>query len=256
MKWYFAYNAHTEETQFPLIRMAVNSARRYTDLEPNCIISGPPGACSSWLKDQGVRVHLRDIRILADLVRHKETNPDFDLYSARGAYLRLEIADVEHDDKYVLYTDTDVMFRSVDGIESIRPWILAMAPEMDRRGRRNPNTGVMVINVPRFRRWIDRIYDLARSDPSKMLAHDQTAIIQVLGWRWQRLPPVFNWKPYWGYSDKARIVHWHGPKPIHAEIMLMGDFSCCPEPHQSLFRMNPEAYRAYLPLAQELACDA
>jgi hypothetical protein len=42
MKWYFAYNAYTEEAQFPLIRTAVNSARRYTDLESNCIISGPP----------------------------------------------------------------------------------------------------------------------------------------------------------------------------------------------------------------------
>ena len=146
MKWYFAYNAYTEEAQFPLIRMAVNSARRYTDLEPNAIISGPPGACSAWLENQGVRLHYRDIRILADFVRHTEGNPDFDLSSARGAYLRLEIGDIERDDKYVLYTDTDVMFRSLEGIESFRPWILAMAPEMDRRWRRNPNTGVMIIN--------------------------------------------------------------------------------------------------------------
>ena len=67
MKWYFAYNAYTEEAQFPLIRMAVNSARRYTNLQPNCIISGPPAACSAWLEKQGVRVHFRDIRILAEL---------------------------------------------------------------------------------------------------------------------------------------------------------------------------------------------
>jgi hypothetical protein len=256
MKWYFAYNAYTEEAQFPLIRMAVNSARRYTDLEPNCIISGPPGPCSAWLENQGVRVHFRDIRILADLLRHKAANPGFNVLAARGAYLRLEIGDIELDDKYVLYTDTDVMFCPLEAIESIRPWILAMAPETDRRWRRNPNTGVMVINVPRFRRWVDRIYDLARRDPSKMLAHDQTAILQVLRWRWQRLPTVFNWKPYWGYSDKARIVHWHGPKPAHAEMMLAGDPDHFPEPYPTLFRMNPEAYRAYLPLAQELARES
>jgi hypothetical protein len=83
MKWYFAYNAFTEEAQFPLIRMAVNSARRYTGLEPNCIISGPAGACSAWLENQGVRVHFRDIRILADLLRHKETNPDRPLLGSR-----------------------------------------------------------------------------------------------------------------------------------------------------------------------------
>jgi hypothetical protein len=255
MKWYFAYNAYTEEAQFPLIRMAVNSARRYTDLEPNCIISGPPGPCAFWLERQGVRLHFRDARILPQLQRHKEAHPEFDLVSARGAYLRLEIGEVEHDDKYLLYTDTDVMFRSVEGIGSFRPRILAMAPETERRWRRNPNSGVMVINVPCFRQWVDRIYDLARSDPWKMLAHDQTAIIRVLGWRWQRLPAVFNWKPYWGYSDEAKIVHWHGPKPAHAEMMLAGHFAELPEPLPTLFRMNPEAYRAYLPLAEHLASE-
>ncbi|MBV9200089.1 MAG: hypothetical protein JOY83_10230 [Alphaproteobacteria bacterium] len=89
-----------------------------------------------------------------------------------------------------------------------------------------------------------------------MLAHDQTAIIQVLGWRWQRLPAEFNWKPYWGYSDQAKIVHWHGPKPAHAEMMLAGEFDRFPPPHQTLFRMNPEAYRTYLPLALSLAGEA
>jgi len=128
MKWYFAYNAYTEEAQFPLIRMAVNSARLYTDLEPNCIISGTPGSSATWLEGQGVKLHFRDIRILADLLEHKDVNPEFDL-SARGAYLRLAIGEIERDDEYVLYTDTDVMFRSVEGIETSRPWILAMAPE-------------------------------------------------------------------------------------------------------------------------------
>ena len=186
MKWYFAYNAYTEESQFPLIRMAVNSARRYTDLEPNCIISGPRGACSDWLESRGVRLHFRDVRIIDDLVRHKDANPNFDLNAARGAYLRLEIGDIERDDKFVLYTDTDVMFRSIDGIGSVRPWLLSMAPDVDQRDWRNPNTGVMIINVPRFRRWSHRIYDFARRNLSEMLNHDQTAIVQVLGLRLRR----------------------------------------------------------------------
>jgi hypothetical protein len=253
MKWYFAYNAYTEESQFPLIRMAVNSARRYTDLEPNCIISGPRGACSDWLESRGVRLHFRDVRIIDDLVRHKDANPNFDLNAARGAYLRLEIGDIERDDKFVLYTDTDVMFRSIDGIGSVRPWLLSMAPDVDQRDWRNPNTGVMIINVPRFRRWSDRIYDLARRNLSEMLNHDQTAIVQAVRWRWQRLPSVFNWKPYWGYFDQAKIVHWHGLKPAQIEVMLAGGIDRFPPPYQSLFRANSEAYSAYLPLAQELA---
>lgn len=27
-----------------------------------------------------------------------------------------------------------------------------------------------------------------------------------------KLPLQLNWKPYWGYSDKAEIVHFHGMK--------------------------------------------
>jgi hypothetical protein len=48
----------------------------------------------------------------------------------------------------------------------------------------------------------------------------------------------------------------HGPKPAYAEVMLAGHFECLPEPHQTLFRLNPEAYRTYPPLAQDLAGEA
>lgn len=260
MKWYFAYNTFTEEAQFPLIRMAVNSARRYTDLQPNCIVSGPPGACCAWLQRQGVRVHFRDARILPDFIQHKEANPGFDLVAARGAYLRLEIGEIEHEDEYVLYTDTDVMFRSLDGIDAFRPSIVAMAPEAWDPGdwdpgdkAREPNSGVMVINVPQFRGWVDRVYELAARNPSAMVNHDQTAIASVLGSRWERLDAIFNWKPYWGYSDQARIVHWHGPKPVHAQSMLIGDIDHMAQIYQFLFRLNPEGYCTYVPIAEELA---
>ena len=25
--------------------------------------------------------------------------------------------------------------------------------------------------------------------------------------------PLFNWKPYWGFNARAKLVHFHGPKP-------------------------------------------
>lgn len=253
MKWYFAYNAYTESTQFPLIRMAVNSARHHTDLEPHCIVSGPPGECAAWLESRGVTLHRRDIAILDALERYKAAYPQYDMLSARGAYLRLEIGAIEQTDRYVLYTDTDVMFRSLDGLRRHRPWIVAIAPEFDLQNLSDANTGVMVINVRRFRRWVERIYEHALRDPSKMLAHDQTAIVQVLGWRWQRLRPEFNWKPYWGHNAEARIIHWHGPKPAHAQQMLDGGIDSMPEPYQHLFRLNPDGYRDYLAMAREFA---
>jgi hypothetical protein len=255
MKWYFAYNGCTELGQFPLIRMAVNSARRHTDLEPHCIVSGPRGPCVDWLERQGVVVHSRDIPILGILRQYKETHPDYDIVSARGAYLRLEISQIEQREKFILYTDTDVLFRSIDGLGQFRPWIVAVAPEFDQKGT-DKNTGVMVINVPRFRRWVDRIYEFTVGDPGKMSAHDQTAICQVLRpWRKQRLDPQFNWKPYWGFNSSARIVHWHGPKPVHAEAMINGDFGDMPEVYRTLFRRDARSYHTYVAIAQEYSSE-
>lgn len=27
------------------------------------------------------------------------------------------------------------------------------------------------------------------------------------------LPIEYNWKPYWGINDKAKLIHFHGMKP-------------------------------------------
>ena len=34
---------------------------------------------------------------------------------------------------------------------------------------------------------------------------------------WDRLRPELNWKPYWGESAQAKIIHFHGPKPFQRD---------------------------------------
>jgi hypothetical protein len=34
---------------------------------------------------------------------------------------------------------------------------------------------------------------------------------------WDRLLPELNWKPYWGESPHAKIIHFHGPKPYQRD---------------------------------------
>lgn len=89
MKWYFGYNQDTERTQFPLVQIAVFTARQKTALEPHCIISGSPSYCSEWLEQQGVRVHFRDTQILSELREYKAANPGYDINSAKGAIFGL-----------------------------------------------------------------------------------------------------------------------------------------------------------------------
>ena len=31
---------------------------------------------------------------------------------------------------------------------------------------------------------------------------------------WDLLAPELNWKPYWGDYGRAKIIHFHGPKPF------------------------------------------
>ena len=55
-------------------------------------------------------------------------------------------------------------------------------------------------------------------------AWDQTAYKlffggKFFGDKWDKLPPEFNWKPYWGNSSNIRILHFHGPKPHQKELL-------------------------------------
>ena len=67
----------------------------------------------------------------------------------------------------------------------------------------------MLMNVPALRdarRSIGRIAGQADG----MRAYDQ-GDERTLRRRRDRLPPQWNWKPYWAWTG-ASIVHFHGPK--------------------------------------------
>jgi hypothetical protein len=252
MKWYFGYNQDTERTQFPLVQMALFTALKNTSLEPHCIISGSPSPCSEWLEQRGVRVHFRDTQILSELMTYKAANPGYDINSAKGAYLRFEIPLIEAEDKYVLYTDTDVMFNSINYLELLflRPKILAMAPEFDKKVWKSPNSGVMIINVPAIRRYIQQLYYYVLDNLPDLKAHDQTALTNFFKNRWDRLPTKYNWKPYWGYSPAAKIVHWHGPKPAHVEAVFRGE--TINDTYNELVSMDHDSYAIYIKIAREI----
>ncbi len=73
-----------------------------------------------------------------------------------GAFLRTEIPRITEElkihDKYVLYTDIDVMFLSdVENLENMRPKYFAVAPEYHIKSYRRMNTGVMIMNLENLR---------------------------------------------------------------------------------------------------------
>jgi hypothetical protein len=199
----------------------------------------------------GVTVILHRSPMYEQLRRHGEDNPTY-LPVASGAFLRWSIPLIEQTDEYVFYTDVDVIFRSDPTrlLQALLPFdapFLAAGEMM--RGvhdgyRVNMNSGVMLINVPRFRQDLPALMAHRTRDLNK--GFDQAGLINFYGSGWGRLPDILNWKPYWTIdspepSDQPVIIHFHGPKPAGLRTMIDGGHGIS-DAWTGLWKMNKEFY--------------
>ena len=194
-----------------MIKAAVCSARRNTWLQPHLIYDGEPSGFTRDLQELGVTI----IWHRSSLYPQMEILPNFPLAISAGAYLRVDIPWLEPDDDYALYTDCDVLFRTQPAIMHLRPALFACAPQMNRGDPNDINTGVMLINIKAMRRELPAFsrFIVENLQRFSALSHDQSALQEFFAGRYEQLPDEMNWKPYWGASDAAQIVHFHGPKP-------------------------------------------
>ena len=121
------------------------------------------------------------------------------------------------------------------------------------------NAGVMVMNVaklhddyPAFREFItsgDTLY----YELFKKGLYDQMAYRTHYASQWDELPLEYNWRPHWGFNDRAVIVHFHGPKIWHARNLMEGRTASIREGAINLFRRDPDAYKRYLAYVDKYA---
>ena len=222
MIWYFALNeAGTKNATGAYARLAVLSARRFTDLEPHLLYLGRPNAETAWMERQGVRVVPVELRI-ADAIEAAVAARRYPA-GMEGHWLRTEIGFVETTDQFVLYTDCDVVFLAPVVLDAAHPVLLAAAPEFRPDAWAYFNSGVMLLNAPQLRARHPGLEAhvrarLATQDCSGW--HDQEATNEVFAAEWERLDPVLNWKPYWGPNRDVRILHFHGPK-LHCLAQML-----------------------------------
>jgi hypothetical protein len=231
MHWFFALTE--DSTAFrqyaEMIMVAVHTARKFTSLVPHCIFDGGENDFTSWLKKHDVRIvrHRSFVReALGDLGRRKG-NPHL-AAALSGAFSRVELPEIVGrlgSGARVLYTDCDVVFRGevVPELEANACRYFAVAPESVLGDYVNMNTGVMLMNTERLRESLPEFLDYI----SKNLAELERESWDEAAYRWyyrdengpiwDRLPPELNWKPYWGESDDAKIIHFHGPKPFQRD---------------------------------------
>jgi hypothetical protein len=236
LKWFMALNRTSKQYgQYQdFVKVAIHSAQLQGDLEPYLLFDGTDDMFCGWLRERGVTVisirssFYRQLAFWAKLYQRPEI-----LSIGAGAFLRVEVPQVAQQlgitDRYLLYTDCDVMVRrSVSGLPTVvQPKLFAVAPEFQPDNYLHMNSGVMLMNLAslaridwRFRRFIALgMFRFAR------LSWDQSAYRNFFSnrlrrtYRWDRLPLGYNWKPYWPANPDASIIHFHGPKPWQRAIM-------------------------------------
>lgn len=266
LKWFMALNEDSAsfKAYADMAKVAVESARRHTDLAPHFLYDGQDNEFTAWMQARGVRlirVRTRFYDALAELAQR--TGRKQVLSIGPGAFLRTDLpllapAHGIHDE-FVLYTDCDVMFTGeVTSLSEQRPKLFSVAPQADPADYVAMNTGVMVMNLPAMARDDAEFqrFTLKRLEEFSKTSWDQMAYRQFYGtaahgkFAWDRLDPEFNWKPYWGVSSDARIVHFHGPKPHHLASVREGKI---PSGLKSYVGGGYEAYSDQWHAAMDLA---
>ena len=289
IKWIFAFSQGSEANYEPLIRVAVDSARARTSLQAICLYDGEPSELTAWLQAQSVEVvPCRSVfrSRLENLARAK--NDVEILQFGSGAFLRFEIPrvarELEWDDKFVFYTDCDVMFERDPAplLRPLKPLIFAAAPEHDRDSPLHMNSGAMWINLAGFGGWIRGLQTFVHHNFFRLCPDwwDQPALrvyfhpfhrflwkikvpdrigyglmtrLPTRGWKWEDLPVELNWKPYWGKDSDAALVHFHGPKPEQRDALDRGE--CAPHIAQydaGAFRSYSELWEVWLEESRNL----
>lgn len=237
LKWYFCFNQESTAWFSNMIKVAVISAIKNTKLIPHCIYDGEQTPLTVWLREQGVVIHQSRVpfcsRLFDPEIMQRNQNSSYKPESAKGYYLPLQIAEIEREDQYVLFTDCDIMFvRDVD-FGSFKPSGLAAVPEVADLSSPSPervqkffNSGVLLINVPYLRSKIPEIENILESNgyfnfPEIGATYDQGLLNTAFGSQWDALPAEYNWRPFYGINPAASIIHWHGPKPPHMFDMML-----------------------------------
>jgi hypothetical protein len=247
MKWFFALNEAGLVYYADMVRAAVLSARLNTSLDPHLLWDGPEGGFVDWMRAQGVTV-INCRTPLYEAIRSVDAPPGFIPHTADGAFLRLEVCRFSGDDAYVLYTDCDVLFLREPVLGAYQPEIFACAPEFEVDDWSMVNTGVMLMNVARFRADYDALHGFINErGPYGFDAYDQGALNLFYDGRWERLAVEYNWKVYWGYREDVPIVHFHGIKPRNIRNLGLG-VERLPSDRvaRPLYDRDPEAAHAWL----------
>jgi len=232
MNWFACVNDNSQ-THKDLYLIALKSAKKNTSLIPILIYSGNDNNFINVVNNNNVKL-IRHNLLFSNKVNFNNQSENWKKIGT-GAFLRVDIPKICEQynitDKYVLYTDTDVLFVKdcVEELKLYEPKYLGVCPETNINDYKFFNSGVMLINVKNmlesYNNFINFIegnnYNYSKFNIYDTL--DQGAYQCFYRNKVERLPIKFNHKPYWGRNDDSVIIHFHGPKYFDIRHHLLGN---------------------------------
>jgi len=247
----------TTELYSDLLTVALKSARLNTSLDLVVLYDGPKEHhIYEVLKSYHVIIIERSFShfdclsktFSPDILLSKTGKSSIDLKKLSGTFMRLDIPFIENEDDYVLYTDVDVIFnKDIKEIDLSKPKVVSAGPEVSKDFREGDifNAGILYMNVKAMREKCEEIFSLLEQGiPNKTNLFDQGYINEVCENEFDFLPLEYNWKPYWGLNDNARIIHFHGIKP--GGTADTSGFAVNPSLYESMFRGHRADFAGYL----------
>jgi len=227
LKCYFAFSNDIENNQvyIDMLIACLNSARKNTTLDLHCLYDGnKDDKLYAILNQFHVKTKIAKIPFeeeLSKIYTHEYMKEKFGTIisttSLRGRFLRFLISEIEKDDEYVLYCDTDVLFLKDIALTdfSKMPKYILGAPEFKKEDFSYFNAGVMLINTKQAQKKYQEFLSMiqSRKYAQSFECCDQGYLNDLYKNEWEHLPLEYNWKPHWGKNDDAKIIHFHGIKP-------------------------------------------
>jgi len=254
MKWYFALSQATQQVYADHVKVSVISALKNTSLEPHFLYDGEDDDLCAWMRSKGVTVIRTRVHFHEQITALRETGYLSDV--ALGAYLRTEIPNIDKSDDIVLYTDCDVMFLKDPVYQGPPIRYFAAAPESDigDYSVHSINTGSLFMNLKNLRSVYWPFVTFIKGGLQNFAAFDQGAYRIFFNGLWDRMDPIHNWKPYWGYNSGASIIHFHGPKYNNIKTMQQGGHVWWRL--EAMYRGNADTYQKYVDDFERLLAEA
>jgi len=224
LKWFSYLNDNPKmfDEYFEYYRVAVKTHKlNAPNLDPYLIYDGINEDVKKFCERESVTLINHKCTIHDAVVEHYKIAQPNKVHDALACFLKPEVPLIvkevlKSDDKYVLLTDSDVMFLK-DPSEPLEYNIryIGVSSEFDIN-LKDFNAGVMYFNVDTMYEDLPNFHKFILSNFDKFQVYDQDAFKLYYKDRTTKLPVEYNYKCYWNYSkniNDVKIIHFHGLKP-------------------------------------------